>query len=543
MAVVEFDYNELCMFAGKKIPREELGSAISMLGMPVEETKGDTFFVEVTPNRVDLLSVEGMGRALSSFLGIKTGLREYSARPSGIELFVDKSVQEVRPFIVAALVRNIKIDEGTIKSLMQVQEKIHDTFGRKRKKIAIGVHNLDVLNPPFYYKAVKPREVRFVPLDTNKEMDLDEILRAHPKGIDYAHILKGHPRYPIIVDSKNNVLSFPPIINGELTRVTEKTRNLFIDMTGTHIESLGYALNVLCTSLSDRGGEILSVKIGNRNFPELKPNAMKTKTSSMNALLGSNFSSVEAKKLLEKMGYEVEARADELTARIPCYRADVLDEVDVFEDAAIAFDYNKFEPTLPDFFSIGEKIDDGGVRTAMVGLGFVEAMCWTLTNKDTNFGYMLVDSYPCVEIANPLTRDFTMVRTWLLPSLLSVLRENRHEKMPQRLFEFGDAMLLENGRAKRVKTLCAVSIHANATFSEMKSIVEAVLYELGMKCELKGASRPSFIKGRAASINDGDKEIGIFGEIDPQVLVNFDLEQPVVALELHGIPVVLHVHD
>ncbi len=532
MAVVEFDYNELYGFAGKKIAREELGAALSMLGMPVEETKDDTFFVELTPNRVDLLSVEGMGRALSSFLGVKAGLREYSARPSGVELFVDRSVEEVRPFIAGAVIKNLKIDEKTITSLMQVQEKIHDTFGRKRKKIAIGVHNLDVLAPPFYYKAVKPRGIKFVPLDMRKEMDLDEILRAHPKGIDYAHILKGHSRYPIIVDSKDNVLSFPPIINGELTRVTEKTCSLFIDMTGTHIESLGYALNVLCTSLADRGGEIFSVKIGGKAFPDLKTKTMKTSLARMNSLLGSQFSLAEAKKLLERMGFGVDAHGDELVVSVPCYRVDVFHEVDIFEDAAIAFDYNKFEPTLPNFFSIGRKMDDGGVRMAMVGLGFVEAMCWTLTNNKTNFDDMLAAQHQCAEISNPLTQDFTIVRTWLLPSLLSALRENRHEKMPQRLFEFGEAVLLEKGQSRQVKKLCAVSTHANATFSEMKSVAEALLHELGAKCELKGASHPSFIKGRAAGISKGGKQIGILGEVHPQVIRNFELEQPVAAFEI-----------
>ncbi|MEW6328478.1 MAG: phenylalanine--tRNA ligase subunit beta [Candidatus Micrarchaeota archaeon] len=531
MAVVEFDCSELCAFAGKKVSRDELGSALSMLGTPVEETKGDAFFVEVTPNRVDLLSVEGMGRALSSFLGVRAGLREYSARPSGIELFVDKSVQEVRPFIVGAVVRDLKIDDKTVKSLMQVQEKIHDTFGRKRKKIAIGVHNLDVLAPPFYYKAVKPHEVRFVPLDMRKEMDLGEVLRGHPKGVDYAHILKGHPRYPVIIDSKNNVLSFPPIINGELTRVTERTRNLFIDMTGTHFWALNAALNILCTSLADRGGEVLSVKIGGKTFPDLKTKTMKTSVARLNALLGSKFSSSDAKKLLERMGYGVGASGDELDIKIPCYRTDVFDEVDIFEDAAIAFDYNRFEPTLPNFFSIGEKKEDALARTVMVGLGFVEAVCWTLTNSKTNFEDMLAARHPCVEISNPLTKDFTMVRTWLLPSLLGVLRENRHEKMPQRLFEVGEAVLLEK-QAVQVKKLCAVSTHANATFSDMKSVVEAVLHELGMRCEMRSGSHPSFITGRAATISRGARQIGIFGEIHPQVIRNFDLEQPVAAFEI-----------
>jgi phenylalanyl-tRNA synthetase beta chain len=153
------------------------------------------------------------------------------------------------------------LDDYTVKSVMDVQEKLHLTHGRYRMKVAIGVHDLDRVEPPFTYKAVDPASVSFVPLDMTEELNLREILAKHPKGRDYAWCLEGKKKYPIFIDKNNNVLSFPPIINGELTRLTENTRNLFIEMTGTDQQAVDAALNIVSASLADRGGRLQTVEI------------------------------------------------------------------------------------------------------------------------------------------------------------------------------------------------------------------------------------------------------------------------------------------
>ena len=261
MPTIELDYGDLQSLLGKKYSTKDLWEQIPMLGVDLESIDEDKIIVEVFPNRPDLLSVEGFARALNGFLGNETGLKEYKLIESGVTLNIDKSVKNVRPFISAAVIRNLKLNEKRLISLMNLQEKLHVTHGRHRKKVAIGVHDMSEIEGPYTYKAVKPDGIKFKPLGVSEELTPKEILEKHPKGNEYAWILNGLSRYPIIVDKNNNVLSFPPIINGELTKVSNLTKDVFIDVTGLDELAVNQALNIIVTSIADRGGEINSVEL------------------------------------------------------------------------------------------------------------------------------------------------------------------------------------------------------------------------------------------------------------------------------------------
>lgn len=261
MPTVEFGFPELTGLLGKAYSPKELESLIPMIGVDLESIDDEKIIVEIFPDRTDMLSIEGFARALKGFLGIETGSINYTVKQSDVAVFVDPSVKDVRPNIVAGIVRGVKVDNAQLISLMSMQEKLHLTHGRNRKKVAIGVHDSKQLKPPFYYKAVKPSDISFVPLDTDVLMNLSEILSKHPMGRDYASVLEGLSRFPVIVDDKGQVLSFPPIINGELTRVTKDTKDLFIEVTGMNQVAVEQALNIVVTSIADRSGEIFSVGI------------------------------------------------------------------------------------------------------------------------------------------------------------------------------------------------------------------------------------------------------------------------------------------
>ena len=532
MASVSFSKNELEALLGRKIKMSELESILPSMGLPIESIEGEKLQVDVTPNRPDLLSVEGIARAFSTFTGGKA--KQYSMRDSGVKLHVDNSVLPVRPFIVGAVVRNIKLDEPSIESLMQLQEKIHETYGRKRRKISIGVHNFDAIQPPFYYKAVEPDSFSFVPLDMSKKLTLSKILEVHPKGKEYGSILEGCRKYPLLLDSKGQALSFPPIINGELTRVSKKTRNIFIDVTGTDANAIMDALRIVALSLVDRGGELLSVEVvGKRKLktPDLRERIAELQVEKINKMLGVKFSEAQVLKLLAKMGYTTGRKL-----KVPCYRVDVMGWVDLAEDVAIAYGYNNFKPSLPNFFSIGQEkpseLLEGRVREILVGLDFLEVICQNLTNEKECFEKMLIAEKPHVKIKNPKVGESTMMRTWLPPSLLKVLSESRHAELPIRIFEIGDALSLEGAHAKESRNLVCALYHPKASFSEIKSIAEALIREMGWEVGMRAAEHPSFIKGRAAELVYRKKRVGVIGEIHPQVLNNFQLEQPAVVLEL-----------
>lgn len=265
MPKVEFSTKEVQNLLGKGVSSETeyLRGRIPMLGVDVESIDDEKIILEIFPNRPDMLSVEGFARALSAFLGIKPGMKKYDVKEnSGVELFIDSSVCNVRPYISAAAIRNVKLDDVALKSIMDLQEKLHITHGRGRKKAAIGVHNLDAFEQPLQYKASEPKEVKFKPLNFEKEIYLDEILALHPKGREFSHLLKNSEKFPVITDKNGRVLSMPPIINSELTKVTEKTKNLFIEITGTDSKAVNQALNMVVTSIADRcSGEICSVNL------------------------------------------------------------------------------------------------------------------------------------------------------------------------------------------------------------------------------------------------------------------------------------------
>ncbi len=261
MPTVEFEFRDMVKLLGEEFTPDDLKDTIPMLGVDLESIDHEKITLEVFPNRPDLLSVEGFARALKGKLSLDAGLCEPTLEDSGIELSIDPSVSSVRPYVVGAVLRGVILDDMSLKSLMDLQEKLHITHGRKRKKVAIGVHDLKNVMPPFRYTTAKPGEVSFIPLDMSDEMNLGEILKKHPKGREYAWILEGFGRYPVILDKKDKVLSFPPIINGELTKVSEDTLDLFIEVTGNSEKAVNQALNIIVYALEDRGGRIYSVDI------------------------------------------------------------------------------------------------------------------------------------------------------------------------------------------------------------------------------------------------------------------------------------------
>lgn len=264
MPKAEFSTKEVKSLLKTPVETEKLKEKVPMLGVDMESIDDEKIIIEVFPNRPDMLSIEGFSRALSSFMEIKSGMIKYSIKENNpqIEIYIDPSVKNIRPYISAAVIRNVKLDDNSLKSIMDIQEKLHITHGRGRKKAAIGVHDLDTFKPPLKYKAFNPDEIKFRPLNLEKELYLNEILEKHPKGREYAHILGNTEKYPVIADNQGKVLSMPPIINSDLTKVTEKTKNLFIEVTGTELKTVNQALKIITTSIADRtSGEIKSINL------------------------------------------------------------------------------------------------------------------------------------------------------------------------------------------------------------------------------------------------------------------------------------------
>jgi len=537
MPVVTFDYNDFLNLLGYKLSKEKFLERIPMIGADLDRVEGDSISIEFFPNRPDLLSVEGIARAAKTFFGFEKGLRRYKTEKTDILLKVDPSVKKVRPFIVTALVKNVEMTDELISSLMDMQEKLHFGLGRERKKVAIGVHDFDQIKPPFIYKAVKPKSIKFVPLAKTEEMNLEEILEKHEKGVAYAHLLKGFDRYPIILDKNNNVLSFPPIINGSLTEVTPFTKNLFIDVTGNDLDAMKFALNILVTALAERGGEIFTtiVEYDDKKIvtPDLKPDIRNLSVDYVNKILGTKLSKREIIESLLKMGYDVDVKEKEMQVYIPAWRADILHQIDLVEDVAIGYGFDRFKTELPKSMTFGKELEYKEfhtiLRNILIGLGFNEVVTLSLTNEDDEYKKMGLNPKSNVKIENPIGEEYSIVRSSLIPSLLKILSKNKHNPLPQKIFEIG---IVADENAKNRWHLAATQIDAKVGFSDCKALIEATFRDAGIKWKIEEDDHPAFIKGRCASILVKNKKIGIFGEIHPKTITAFELEHPLIAFEI-----------
>ena len=531
MTNVDIRRDDLADLVGKSLSIEEFVDRITFMGAGPEGVQGDVMTFDVFPNRPDLYSVEGIARGLRGFLGLEVGLPVYRVEPSGIEFLVDRSVADVRPYAVGGIVRGLELEDALLRSLVDLQEKLHLTVGRRRKKVAIGIHDMDKVTPPYTYKAVLPTDVRFTPLGVAQEMDLLEILVKHEKGREYAHLVASHPVFPIITDARGRVLSFPPVINGMLTQLTPDTRNLFIDVTGTELEAVNGCLAILSTALAERGGRIQTVKTKypdrTLETPDLthRPHSLDLRRA--NELLGLSLKPAEAVEGLRRMRHDARANGDSISVLSPAYRLDLLHEVDLAEDLAIASGYDRYPRGLPHRQTIGESLAANDfaetLRVLLVGYGYQEVMSLTVASPRDAF-----ETPDRVRIRNPLNEDLVTLRSSLLPSLMNIFRLNKHRELPQRVFEISDVVL----DARNVRRIGAAALHHKASFTEVKSLVLSLMRDVGQSANVDGVEDANFIPGRAASVMIDGHEIGRFGEVHPRILEAYSLVQPVMAFEL-----------
>lgn len=535
MPVVTLYWDELERMVGES--REKILEKLPMLGCDIERVEEDHVDVEFFPNRPDLYSVEGVARALKGFMDIEFGYVDYQVKEGNWKIYVEESVLKVRPRIVGCVVRNINVDEELLRSIIQIQEDLHWTIGRNRRKMAIGIHDLEKVNFPLRYTAVDS-SFSFVPLDFKEEMSVAEILERHPKGVEYAHILEGKDSYPMIIDARDEVISFPPIINAEKTRVKEGTSSLFIDVTGFD-ENVDKALKILASMFADRGGVVESVEVIHPDrtelTPDMSPERMVVKKEEIFSLLGFRLSDEEIKLALGRMRYGFEIGQDEVEVLIPPYRADIMHPWDVVEDIAIGYGYERIPVKYPPTPGVGREHEWNYLRDVvkeiMIGLGFTEVITFTLTNERVMYEYMnrkAEEWKDYVPVMHPLTEEHTILRTHIMPKLVELLKYNRHEAMPQRIFEVGDVVV---GMKNRLK-LAACVTHSRANFAEIRSVVQAVMHELDLKWDVEESDDGAFVKGRRADILVNGKKVGVFGEIHPEVLERFEITMPVVGFEL-----------
>lgn len=524
---------------GKKLPIDRLKDRISMLGTDLEQLDENSIVTEVFPNRPDMLSMQGFVRAFNSFIGYETGLKHYKVEKSGEQVIIDKSVKAVRPYTACAIVKNLKFDSEKIKEIIDIQEKLHITYGRNRKKAAIGIYPFEKIKTPITFLAQNPKDIVFQPLEFSNKMTALEIIKEHPAGKVYGHLLAGLKKFPVFRDANSQVLSLPPIINSHNTgKITPSTEELFIECSGFDFNILKKCLNMIVTSLSDIGGKIYSMELVDGKskllVPDLKPEEMDININYINKLLGLDLKEDEIKRLLERMGFGFLNKK----VLIPSYRTDILHQVDLAEDVAIAYGFENFRSVIPNFSTVSEEnkfeIFKNKVSELLLGLGFIEVSTYNLTNIHFQ-NQTMETTINLIELKNAMSMEYNALRAWILPSLMEVLSRNKHNEYPHRIFAIGKTFIKNEKCETGIEEKDALSIaiaSEKTDYTEIRQIIESLLNNLGLKYNVSEYEHDSFIQGRVAEIKINNMKVAFLGEISPKVIRNWDLSIPISALEL-----------
>ncbi|HUC38584.1 MAG TPA: phenylalanine--tRNA ligase subunit beta [Candidatus Acidoferrum sp.] len=541
MAIVAFEIKDL---QKANLGRQRLEDILNKMGVEVEEVSGSEIKLNITPNRPDLLDFVGLSRAIENFTGKKPKENLYSIKNApalGIEVRDD--VAKVRPYIAGMVIRNADLSGNRLKYLINFTEKFADTYGRRRKKLAIGVHSLNAIDGNLTYTA--GNEGSITPLGSSKAVSFDKIMKENAKGITYQDTVPNYGSkkvvYPFLKD-KTKTIALIPITNCEQTRVTERTKDIFIDITSTSQIALRNAASVIACSFIYTGAEVYPVEIKyakkSDTTPKLEYNEMKVSMSKADHTIGIVTGRHNVIDFANNMGYTAAKYGTSVLFYVPPYRVDVLNDQDIIEDIAIAYGYDKIVPlAISGVFSglSNEQADyENRVASLLVGLGFTESVNSMLTDERVNFKSMRSkesrDSY--VRIADAKTTTITMLRTSILPGLLENLSISSMATMPQMLFEIGKTYMVSNGIPIERTLLGFVSEHSKANFAEAKSAIGAILGNLTKDYKFEEFKDPSFIEGRCARVVVQGKALAVFGEVHPEVLLNFKIEEPVVAGEM-----------
>ncbi|XP_069069567.1 phenylalanine--tRNA ligase beta subunit [Pleurodeles waltl] len=564
----EEEFDELCFEFGLEL--DEITSEKDIISKEQGDCKAGSasdvilFKIDVPANRYDLLCLEGLVRGLQVFKERIEAPRYKRILPENgtiQRLIITEETAKVRPYAVAAVLRDIKLSREKYESLIELQEKLHQNICRRRTLVAIGTHDLDTISGPFTYTALPPSDIKFKPLNQSKELTAPEIMdlyRADSHLKHYLHIIENKEVYPVIFDSNGVVLSMPPIINGDHTKINVNTRNVFIECTATDLTKAKITLDILVTMFSEYCENPFTVEAAEVIYPDGKTYILPdlpyrkelVNADLINKKIGICESPESIAKLLTRMYLKTEVANDgqHLEIEIPPTRPDVIHACDIVEDAAIAYGYNNIQMTIPKTYTIANQLPLNKLtellRQDVAAAGFTEALTFALCSEEDIASKLCVDISvtKAVHIANPKTAEFQVARTSLLPGLLKTIAANRKMPLPMKLFEISDIVVKDSSKdvgAANHRHLCAVYYNKNPGFEVIHGLLDRIMQLLNVQPDkengygIKATKDPAFFPGRCAEVFAGSRSIGKLGVLHPDVITKFELTMPCSALEIN----------
>jgi phenylalanyl-tRNA synthetase beta chain len=534
LPVVRLDIQRFAKMVGAT--KDTIQDRLPYIGLDIESVEKNAIRVEYSPNRPDFGTDFGIARALRGLLGMEVGLPSFRCSPSGISVSVDRRLSAVRPYIACATATGLHLDDEDIRQIISLQEDLHNGLGRKRRVVAIGLHDIDALGPPLSYHAVDS-SFKFVPLGKSTPLSIQSILTDTPEGREYGAAFGDNRLYPVITDSSGTVLSFPPIINGDATRVTTRTRRMFIDVTSTDRKAGDDVLAIIATSLAEAGGKLGTVTIGypgkHRITPDLSPVELPLDFGLVRSTLGIDLARGEIVKCLARSRMGVKGK------RVlgPRYRIDLLHPVDIAEEVALGYGVDRIEPLYPpskrpgSFDSFEDFLDS--TSTIMAGSGFIEMMTFELTDEASLYLKFQRPNSGKLKVLNPKSLEHSVLRDALLPTLMASLSGNVKSDYPQRIFEIGRVYGRSEDGVRESWHLGCLIAHSQSSFTEAKMYLESVCRVIaGREAAATEEEHWAFAPGRCAAVDAGGAKLGHVGEVKPEVIDAFGLGVPVSGFEI-----------
>ena len=531
-------------------------------------SKETLYKIEVAANRYDLLCLEGLALALRIFLQ-KQKMPEI--KPLNIlpederKLIVYDSVNDVRPIGLCAILRDINFTDEMLKSFMDLQDKLHNNICRGRKLVSMGTHDLDTVKGPFIYRALKPEHIHFVPLNREEEVNGDglmSILKDDPKLGKYLYLLEGKEKYPVMMDSNGVIMSLPPIINSQHTKMTLNTHNVLLDITGTDKTKCEIVLNTLIAMFSCYCKNPFTVEEINvinyetnegKIYPDLTPRKFKVDVNYLKTITGIyDILPDKIVKLLEKMELKAEIiNSNELEVSAPITRSDILHPCDIAEDLAISYGYNNIKKELTKTKTHGvqqpyNKLSDL-FRDEMAMGGYVEFLTMALLSHKDMFTNLLHEEKDdkTAQILYSKSKEFEYIRSSLIPGILKSIEGNKANQLPFKIFEISDVVICdENNEVGAVnrRRLCFAYTNTTSAMEIVQGMVDLLMKKIGLifNCDnkeknytIKKSNNEIFFNDRQAEIFIlDDIKVGIYGIIHPKVIKNFGIKNPVTLCEI-----------
>ena len=543
------------------------------VGTPLSEALGldDVVFeLEITPNRPDCLSLIGVAREIRAETGNLLKLPTVDLQESGINVgdltSVMIDVPDLCPRYAARVIQGVKVEESPV----WLQQRL--------ESVGIGVINniVDITNfvlmeygQPLhafdYHKLTENRIVVRRAREDEHITTLDEVEREltpdmlviadAEKPIALAGIMGGYDSE--ITETTCDVLLESAYFNPSSVRATAKAFG--ISTEASYRFERGADPGAVLTAL-DRAAQLIAELAGGTIcegivdvYPGQQPLAqIQLRPERVNFVLGTTLEAAEMAQTLNRLGFDVDITDGVYQVTVPTFRADVTREIDLIEEIARVYGYDNIPTTLPKGdIPVPAPNPKAEVRRCikhfLLGAGMMEAVNYSFCDPNCFDKIRLNANDPLrntLQLRNPLSPEMSVLRTTLMPGLLENAQHNRNHQIDTiALFEIGGVFLHDGESSRsdlRIATLEPERVagvlagqvgegvysdpYRSPDFFDIKGLVEEMLEVCGaVDWTLQDTDTPTFHPGRNAEVLLGDKRIGVFGEVHPEVLENYDL--------------------